>query len=948
MTNNVFISYGHRDYDFIAQRLAQDLRACNFDVFLDTDYLNAGADWEEKIDEHILASKFFLFLSSSRSTSPSGYCLNELCRAGENNSVIIPIMLDESKIPLSINKLQRLSLVDAITPQGALNEEKYKEVVLQLTGVLSGSTVLGFSDKDQRLKSCLKPISSGDFAFRYYSSFCGRRSAFEAFEKFLASPKNFFWVKASPGAGKTAFASMLSWKYSNHVSAIHFCRFNNSDRANPKYIITSIAYQLAHAIPEYKEKLYGLVGLENIFEKNPTRIFEYLLVEPTADIRLTQPTVIIIDALDESSFHGDNEICALLQRMRDRIPSWMKFVLTSRDESNIRTYLSTIATTYELSDAENKQDLREYYRSEFPEASDEKIEALLAKSEGSFLYATEIVKQIREDNLSLDDISFFPVGIYGFFYDWLSRLFGPNSNSNIPFNSIKPVFEFLCISKEPVNVDFLGEYLEIDEYELMPMLAIISGLFPIRNHYIEPLHKSLIDWLTISEDIPHMFYISTKSAYLRLLSYIERKYAQGELSNPYLVKYFGSTLIKLEKYDRLIETLTDYELQASIIKYSDFDSGLVNYINNLKVLYKVKRDECIKLLGGNAFITIFSTHRRLLYNSGMFLDLKEIGLSVALRTDTSNWGVEGEIGKAFYYYIVEDFPKAINKCKQLLEGNEDVKNDTTLQSELYNVKGLSERKLVRFDSALESFQNCIDILADSIDGDRDNSDAEFELSLAYLIISKINMHMLDFDACNMHSRKSIKILNRKIDEMPDGDKRISNELFLAEEYRVWANAYIWQREFDLAEMNLKNCEDIYRKYNNSTDRYFIRFRYTSLLLKIMDKQFDGVVAQLEALKNGAKSNYDKATINYYIALCVYMSKESDAQMLSLGQQCAQRAVDIFDDIDSYLERAEANLINKKLCELVGKRFMNVSDENDNHYVKAWVEYIDKFIEEVKG
>jgi pimeloyl-ACP methyl ester carboxylesterase len=31
---------------------------------------------------------------------------------------------------------------------------------------------------------------------------------------------------------------------------VHFCKFNNSDRANPKYIITSIAYQLAMAIPE--------------------------------------------------------------------------------------------------------------------------------------------------------------------------------------------------------------------------------------------------------------------------------------------------------------------------------------------------------------------------------------------------------------------------------------------------------------------------------------------------------------------------------------------------------------------------------------------------------------------------------------------------------------------------------------------------------------------------
>ena len=170
------------------------------------------------------------------------------------------------------------------------------------------------------------------------------------------------------------------------------------------------------------------------------------------------------------------------------------------------------------------------------------------------------------------------------------------------------------------------------------------------------------------------------------------------------MKYFGDTLLALKSYDRLAEILDNYSLQKTIIDKLDFDSGLARYLSEMESLHQNKPELCVQLLSNQTFIKIFSENRRLLYNSGMFFNLKKIGLSVALRADTTNWGVEGEIGKVFYYYIVEDFNKAIKKAKTLLV-SEEVQADFVLQSELYNVKGLSERKLVLFDDALESFEN---------------------------------------------------------------------------------------------------------------------------------------------------------------------------------------------------------------------------------------------------
>ncbi len=947
MSKKVFISYGHGEFDLLVRRLVDDIRKYGFEVFLDVDYLKQG-DWETIIDEHILASKYFVFLSSARSTSRDGYCLNELCRAGENNSVIIPIKLDDSKLPLSINKYQRLSFMECVTPDKEIVEAKYKDVFLQLISILSGNITLGFSDEELRLKALLKPISSRDFAFRYYSTFCGRKEAFEQFEKFVASNKNFFWVNAKPGCGKTAFSSMLLWKYPEYVCAAHFCKFNNSDRANPKYIITSIAYQLAMAMPEYRKKLSELMDMETIFEKNATRIFEYLLVEPMSDMQVANPVVIIIDALDESSWRGDNEICSLLQRMRERLPNWMKFVLTSRNEADIRRYLANMSFIYVLSDDETEDDLRAYYHKEFPDATADKIETLLTKSEGSFLYANEIVKQIREEKLSLDDINFFPVGIYGFFNDWFLRLFGNEGiNGTITYEEVKPILEFLCIAQEPVHVEFLEEYLQLDEYKLKNILALISGLFPIKEQYIEPLHKSIIDWLTDESDVAHIFYISKRNAYKRLMNYIEDKYEKKEYSDPYLLRYFGDTLIALKMYDRLAEILGDYDLQDAIIEKSDFDSGLERYLFELSSLYKEKSDACLALFSDDAFIRIFSDNRRLLYNSGMFINLKNIGLSVALRKEDKDWGVEGEVGKVFYYYIVEDFHKAIKKAESLLANSEEVKNDYTLQSELYNVKGLSERKLVLFDDALASFEKCIEVSEFAIDENRDHSDAEFELSLAYLILSKIYMHMREFSVSNKNCKQAIKVLTRKIEEMPNCDKRTSNILFLAEDYRVSAYSYIWQGEYELADERLKICEEIYRRYNNSTDRYFIRYRYSSLFLKIMKKEWDGVLEQLkELLEKEAKSAFDKGCISFYIALCVYLQKTEDPELLKIGFQAAKQGVDHFDGIDSLLEKAECNMLANRLSVLAGCRYL--SDDDDNEYVNAWLEYIDELFERMRN
>ena len=934
----VFISYGHGQYDKVVKRIAEDLRTHGLEVFLDVDYLHKG-DWERTIDEHILACRYFLFMVSARSVSPDGYCLNELCRAGEVQSEIIPICLDDSTVPLSINKKQRLSLINAIDPEFNLVDEEYRKVLSKLFMILSGEAKLGFSDAEIRLRSSLKPISSKELTYSYYSGFSGRRDVFQAVEKFVANTtNNIFWLNAGPGTGKTAISSMLAWRYPDKVGAIHFCRFNNSDRVNPKVIITSIAYQLAEAIPEYKEKLLNLMELDKLFEKNATRIFEYLIIEPMAKLEYRKPIMVIIDALDECIKAGRVEICSILQRTRDSLPWWLKFVLTSRNEPEVSRILKPISQTFVLSEAQTEEDLKEYYSKQFPEATEHQITTLISKSEGSFLYAREIVKQIRDENLSLEDINVFPIGIYGFFNDCFSRIFGTQGDKAITYEDVRPLLEFLCIEQEPTEISFLEEFFDWDEYKVKSTLAAICSLFPIKDKYIEPLHKSIIDWL-VSDDIDQIYYISRKNGYKRLLAYVEHVYGENRWrNNKYVLKYFGSVLIELGDFARLAEILKDYDLQENIIDYFEFDSGLENYLNQIERLHKADKALCTDHLTSDTFIRIFSEHRRLLYNSGKFFKLKDLGLSIALRKDARDWGLEGEVGKVFYYYIVEDFEVAIKRAEALLQKEGQEQMTSAILSEIYNVKGLSERKIVKFDEALESFERSIEYAEMAMDEEENPySDAEFELSLAHLITGKIYLSTLRFSESNKSCRKAVKVLSRKIDSMPEGDKRTSNELFLAEDYRVSAYGYIWQEEYEAAEECLDKAEEIYLANRNTVDRYYIRFQYTSLFLRIMERAAEGARDELRALLKDASGKYDKGQINFLLALDALLNHMEDDAICEEGLKCAKEGADIYDDIDAYLEKAECNLMAKTLSKRCGKRVM--LDDDDNEYIDSWIEYI---------
>ena len=937
---NIFISYGHNVYDNAINLICEDLRKAGFNVFLDIDYLNVG-DWEDIIDEHIKGCKYFVYFISSRSTAHNGYCLNELCRAGEFGLTIIPIKLDESLVPLSINRLQRLSLVEAIKPDGSIIDSVYQKVITNLLSIINGETKLGFSSDETRLKTCLNPISSREDLFRYYSTFCGRKEAFKEFERFLDSDNQLFWLPCSPGSGKTAFSSMLCWNYPDIVGAAHFCKFNNSDKTNPKYIFSSIAYHLSEVIPELKQKLYAIPNLENIFEKNAYRIFEYLIIEPLTNVYRDKPVAIVIDAADECTLHGENEVCTIIQRVirNNELPKWLKIVVTSRNEVEVSSNLLPVAYICKSFESHNDEDLKEYYLSQLGDLSDDQLTLLLSKTEGSFLYASEICKQILSQHVSLNEINYFPVGIYGFYNDCFNRIF--HKAEDITFQEARPILEYICISLEAVDENFLCKLLNYDIYKVRHILNKISNLFPIRNHQIEPLHKSLIDWLTNEDSISHNYFVSKKNGYLIQYNYFKNLYSTNDYEDEiFIFKYFANAIIELGYKNELYNLLNDLKFQTKKIQLLYFDTGISAYIEEIYKLSAMDANLAINLFTQDTFKEIFSIHRRLLYNSGLFFRLKDSGLSSAFRNDTSSWSLEGEIGKVFYYYIVEIFDKAIAKAKQLIANNVELQTKPHLLAELYNVKGLSERKIVAFDDALESFDNALINGEAALDLERiDNTDPEFEISLAHLIKGKIYTRMLDFTAANKSYKKAVRTLSNEIEEMINDDKKISNLLFLAEDYRVFADSLIWEGDLAYASEMLTECDNIYFDNKATSDRYYIRYRYISIFQLILEGEYESSITSLKAMLNEKiKGKYDIGQINFLLALAILKSSNNEEE-LQEGMGYAKKGYTIYESIDAYLEKDEClTLLKYYYLKLNITRRL---DFEENPFIEVWRDYIEE-------
>ncbi|WP_178554176.1 TIR domain-containing protein [Frisingicoccus sp.] len=934
----IFISYGHDEHENLIRKIAEDLRKDNIEVWIDYDCLYGSSQWEQKIETGIQASNWVIvFMTNYSMRRPDGYCLDEISFARFHNKQIMPIKIQNVPPPISIARIQWLDMSEYAAEDGQIDEAYYKKKKEELIEILSGLKEMDYYvDANYLLLNHLKPLDNESYLVQN-KKFYGREWLFKEYECWIknAEKSRVFAIVGQAGSGKTAFVSKLCHT-SGNVAAIHFCRYNNDERANPKRAFMSLAYHLSTQLEEYRQELLSLTDLDKLLEKSTSRLFEYLFVEPLMKIHAPDRTIVlVIDALDEATKYMKNELVDLIVRDFQKTPEWLRLVITSRPEQDILRRLGHLNPVIIVNDSENnKNDIRGYlqcYLEPFMQDSNLKmqqeiIDKVLKKSEGSFLYAAEIVKAVELGTFNLKDVDNFPVGLTNIYLSYFERMFIKDTTYDYK-KDIRPIMEILAVCYEPQTDDTIIEMLNLDEYDFEDIKNYIYVLFPSERGCIEPLHKSLIDWI-VDRNLSGNFFVNEKAAHTRMVNYYYEIFSAGK-DNEYVTKYLAKHMLKSKRPEDAVEILTSMDIQKTRIRLIGQDSAIREYLTENQMLKEYNMLLATDVLRSDTFKYIFVENRRYFYNAGLYFELKDLGFDEVIEEYKQIDSLEILAGCVNYYYINEQYEKSENLACDIVK-RYNIPENYSIITEIENEIALSCRKLVRFDDALQRCKIICEVTGASCHD-------FYEVALAHQTIGKVYYHRCQWKEAYKELCTAVRLLEDSLLMTGDADYSKMLKLYVAAFEREVALSLVWQKKTELAEQHLAHAGDIYNEIK-STDRYYIRYLYVGMFADAVNGNFVKVKEIYPNLLKIAKSNYDKSQLECYYAMAMFWCHDRDAAIEHILQ-----AENFVDKIDAVLEKHEIRLLKKMIMD---ENIVSEDFEVENEDIAKWLTFVQQFIIEV--
>lgn len=500
----IFLSYGHDEHRDFAMRLAEAFDKRSYKVWFDEKDLKVGAPWEERIEEGLkgvaqdVDGCMVLVMTPHSVRRPDGYCLNELAYALDLHLPVIPIMLVWTTPPLSIYRYQWLDLTH-FNSQSSTFEADFSKIIEAVEKKKC------YQDENQStIERLLEPLDYSSDIKYFLPSFTGRQWLFEDVDKWLHDKdgSRIYLLTGLPGVGKTAIAIKMIQTY-NNVAAYHLIRRGDSEKTSLRRAICNIAFQLSKQLPEYYERLIRVNIYRELNRCNDLALFEALVSVPLSYCQhRTDPLLIVIDAMDESIVGSTSNFAQLISNTADKLPKWVRFVLTSRPEEAILLPLQAFHPHILKPEVnENNSDIRTYIEKRVKEmyGEDTAIDCtpIVEKSEGIFLYAKYVCDEFLPEDEDEFTLSNLPAGISAVYYDFFSRNY---PDISVYRKNIRPILEVLIAQIEPFTIEHLADCLSIDEDDIEDFLSAFHTLFTLDvKHRIHPFHSSLFDWLSKRE-----------------------------------------------------------------------------------------------------------------------------------------------------------------------------------------------------------------------------------------------------------------------------------------------------------------------------------------------------------------------------------------------------------------------------------------------------------------
>lgn len=523
-SQTIFLSYAHRsereeDFDLSEELVLLVKEALERDghtVWIDKQGIRSGSQWRERITSAILEHGHFLSFLSRRAVREPGVCLNEIAIAvGSSRHIQTVLAQPESSVaaPLTISHLQWHDFqhwreILNGTRRGEHGEDWPTWFALRMANIsdiLADVQSARVSGELQQLRDVLDPRTFEARIVDKTQGFHGRAWLFDATQEWLdSSSSRMFWLKASPGVGKSAFAASMAHRARSAVIGFFMCDFQGrkDPEESAREAIRTLAFQIASRLPDYRIKLLHQqrVDTKKIESKTADELFEFLITEPlnrAGKIPESTRLCLVIDGLDEAGRNsGGNALAELLVKHADRLPPWLGILLTSRPEPYLEQMLKPLAgVSFDGQSEQNRQDMVQWIGQRLPQSWDEAqrqsvTEAVLVKCGGTFLYLDLVAK---DPAFSLSRPQELPEKLDGFFKQTFLRYFPDLATYG---TSTEPLLRLMAAAPGPLPGAMAQQILGWHARHLtLHVTEPMGSLLQTRADGWVFFHASLADWL---------------------------------------------------------------------------------------------------------------------------------------------------------------------------------------------------------------------------------------------------------------------------------------------------------------------------------------------------------------------------------------------------------------------------------------------------------------------
>ncbi|KAH7098049.1 hypothetical protein BKA62DRAFT_623141 [Auriculariales sp. MPI-PUGE-AT-0066] len=346
-----------------------------------------------------------------------------------------------------------------------------------------------------------------------------------------------FWLSGLAGTGKTAVTRSVADRLAQAgIIVVSFFISRHSGRRNSLYdIVHTLAFELARVHETARAIIIKALERDaRLHQLNIDEQVNRLLFEPLCAIFAASrsgPIVLVLDALDEcndpAALVGDGCLAKLIPALCGQSGTGkVKLFLTSRPLATIREELGPfnnrlgrevrlheIPTTNDICTYLDRslRDIRQLRQlpPDWPSATD--LDSLVHRAGSLFIYATTVIRHIREDEYAPHERLAEVLSIQatssedGLPYEEVDKLYlevlslsvGPKQPKSLT-GRVRHIIAVVVLARAPMSTRMISELLDIDHGTVRRLVSGLSAIWVTPSSDSEPIvlyHKSFPDFI---------------------------------------------------------------------------------------------------------------------------------------------------------------------------------------------------------------------------------------------------------------------------------------------------------------------------------------------------------------------------------------------------------------------------------------------------------------------